>query len=727
MRAWFLPLLLVLAMPLILRAQTEPASPRLSVPLMDAWQFHKGDLPKAEAPETPDTGAAWQSITLPHTWNAQDGQDGGNNYYRGDGWYRRHLTITPAMAGKSLFLRFQGANRKAWVYLNGKLVGDHAGGESAFCFNITSDIKTGDNLLAVRVSNRVDQDMPPLQADFTFFGGIYRPVELIAVSNHHFSLTDFSSAGVYITTPEVTTAVAKVHVRAQVERQDIGNGWNVTAVIRDASGKSVATATAGESNVPSQEVNLDLTIPNPHLWNGRLDPYLYSVQVFTTLKIIKHLENTPPESIPQPLGIRTVSVDPARGFILNGKPYDLHGVDRHQDRLDKGWAISDADQIQDMALIKEMGCTAVRLAHYQQSQFFYYLCDKEGLVVWAEIPVVDRLGASPAFTENARQQYTELIRQNYNHPSICFWSCGNEVDDSGNNFDRNGPQVYPWFKEMSALGHKEDPTRLTTSAWREKFFPPVGTTDVFGLNEYLGWYTGGGPGNNSGWEGLETYIARHSDTAHGGVKGMWAISEYGAGSSIYFHSEHPVRMDHTEEYQSLLHENTWHVFSKHPEIWGKFIWNMFDFAVDSRREGDHAGRNDKGLVTYDRKVKKDAFYFYKAVWSEEPVLYLTSKRFTVRGLDHIPVKLYTNAPKASLTVNGVTLPEKSADNGTIVWENVQLKTGANEVTATALTRDGHKLEDTATWTYTPGAPLEVYEPQDQSMKEALKAGPPRAR
>jgi beta-galactosidase len=380
-----------------------------------------------------------------------------------------------------------------------------------------------------------------------------------------------------------------------------------------------------------------------------------------------------------------------------------------------------------MALIKEMGCTAIRLAHYQHAPFFYDLCDKEGMIVWAEIPVVDKLGAGAAFTANAKQQYTELIRQNFNHPSIAFWSAGNEVDDSGNNFNRNGPTVYPWFKEMSDLGHKEDPSRLTASAWREKFFPPAGTTDVIGLNEYLGWYTGGGPGNLSGWEGLENYIANHSDASKGGIKGGWAVTEYGAGASIYFHSEKPIRMDHSEEYQSLLHENTWKVFKQHPEIWGKFVWAMFDFASDSRAEGDHAGINDKGLVTHDRQTKKDAFYFYKAVWSDEPTLYLASKRFTVRGLQQIPVKLYTNAPKASLSVNGVLLGEKTADNGTILWDAVKLKEGKNEVIATGMSRDGKKLEDHCTWTYTPGAPAEVDLPQDARMKQALQSGPPRAR
>jgi beta-galactosidase len=709
MRRLLVPALLLLLSPLPLLAQaTAPAAdPRLHVPLLDNWKFYKGSAPGAEAATFAD--ANWQSVSIPHTWNNMDGQDGGNNYFKGDGWYRRHITVDDSMKGKQLFLRFEAINRKADIYVNGTLLGSHAGGNAAIYLDATKLLKAGDNILAVKANNSVQAnvDIPPLQADFTFFGGIYRPAELIAVNPLHIAMTDFGSPGVYITTPTMDENGAKINVRAIVQNDSptpivprSAKSRFLRIDILDADGLQVATNTRDidiEAN-QQKEISADLILGHAHRWNGRTDPYLYTVKVSIDSD----------DSITQPLGIRTMSVDPARGFILNGKPYDLHGVNRHQDRLNKGWAISNEDHLQDMALIKEMGCTAIRLAHYQHSQFFYDLCDKEGMIVWAEIPVVDKLGSNgSAFHDNAKQQYTELIRQNFNHPSIAFWSAGNEVDENGGNFNRNGPEVYGWFKAMSDLGHKEDPSRLTASAWREKFFPPAGTTDVIGLNEYLGWYTGGGPGNNSGWEGLETYIANHSDPAKGGIKGMWAVTEYGAGSSIYYHSENPKRMDHSEEYESLLHENTWKVFNKHPEIWGKFVWNMFDFAVDGRNEGDQQGRNDKGLVTYDRKTKKDAFYFYKAVWSSEPTIQITSKRFPVRGLEKIPVKVYTNAAKATLTVNGTALGEKPSDNGTIVWENVTLKPGANEVRVAATGPDGKPLTDTCTWTYTPGAPADV--------------------
>lgn len=714
------------------RGQTIPAAgvpaadPRVHVPLATGWRFIRQEVAGAEATGFDDAG--WQTVAVPHTWNAQDGQDGGGNYYRGIGWYRRHVTVDDSMKGKELYLRFEGINRKADIYVNGQLLGSHAGGEAAICLDATKLLHAGDNVIAVKANNAVQAnvDIPPLQADFTFFGGIYRPAELIAVNPVHVSLTDFGSPGVYITTPEVTDDAAKVHVRAEVQNDaDQTTSGLLLAQIMDGQGAQISESSSAFTLAPHQtlEVSSENAIAHPHRWNGRLDPYLYTVKTSVISPIPQGRANTV-DSLSFHLGVRTYSVDPVKGFLLNGKPYDLHGVNRHQEILDKGWALSNEDHLHDMAMIKEMGCTAVRLAHYQHSQLFYDLCDKEGMVVWAEIPVVDRLGntGSPFF-DNTKQQYTELIRQSFNHPSIAFWSAGNEVDENGGNFNRNGPEVYSWFKEMSALGHKEAPSRLTASAWREKFFPPAGTTDVIGLNEYLGWYTGGGPGNNSGWEGLETYIANHSDPAKGGIKGMWAVTEYGAGSSIYFHSENPKRMDHSEEYEALLHENTWKVLAKHPEIWGKFVWAMFDFAVDGRAEGDHAGINDKGLVTHDHQTRKDAFYFYKAVWSQEPSLWITSKRFAVRGLEKIPVKVYTNAPKATLTVNGTVLGEKSADNGTIVWEGVALKQGENKVTVTGTTAEGKKMEDACTWTYTPGAPAEVFVGQDDRMRQALQTRP----
>ncbi len=703
-----------------------PTSSSAIVSLNNDWYFHQGPLPSATDPDS--ANAPWQPITLPHTWNNLDGQDGGDNYFKGDGWYRRTLAITPDMLanGQQLFLRFQGVNRTADVYLNGKFLGSHAGGNSAFCFNATAALHPGDNLLAVRASNARDNDtLAPLfkdgergGADFTYFGGIYRPVELIVVNPLHMALTDYASPGVFITTPEITDSQAKIHVRTLVRN----DGFNseappfIDVVIRDAAGiplvvaRTPITAWRGQT----QELSTGLQLPNPHRWNGRIDPYLYSVTV--TIMTDRGLHPDVFDSVTQPLGIRTFSIDPQKGFFLNGKSYPLHGVSRHQDRRDKGWAISPEDETQDMALIKEMGANTIRLAHYQQSDFFYSLADKEGMIVWAEIPVVNYIGPSKAFTDNARDQYKELIRQNFNHPSILFWSTGNEVRKPRPTdpfVTPNDPDPTAWFKQMSDLAHAEDPGRLSAVACRRDT-PYRTSTDVYGLNIYYGWY-------ESSLDNIDHYFSTlpASPTS-------WALTEYGAGGSIYFHSEKPVKMDHSEEYQCILHEATWAAIKKHPEIWGSYIWNMFDFAVDDRFEGDHAGINDKGMVTYDRANKKDVFYFYQANWTDTPMVHLNSKRFTTRGQSQIAVKAYSNAPTLSLTVNGTPFGEKQNNNATFTWESVPLRQGSNTVIATAQFPGGKILTDTATWTYTPGAPTEVYDAQDATMREVYKAAPPRS-
>ncbi|MGN6370767.1 MAG: glycoside hydrolase family 2 TIM barrel-domain containing protein [Phycisphaerae bacterium] len=695
----------------------EASSPgegsRVSIPLMTEWEFHKGAIAeKVGSAGFAGTGE-WRGVTLPHTWNAEDGES--KNYFRGDGWYRRKVTIGSELAGKELYLRFEGANRRAEVFVNGERAGGHVGGTEAFVVDITRQARSGENDVVVHVDNKRDPDSPPLQADFTFFGGLYRAVELVGVNPVHVSLTDFGSAGVYVTTPRVTGESAAVQVKTLVENSGAGadGATQVDVQVVDAEGEVVAeraTACVVGAGKVSEAVT-ELGVASPHLWDGVHDPYLYSVRV-----MVKEGERVV-DSVTQPLGIRTMRLDPEQGFFLNGKPYPLYGVCRHQDREGKGWAISEEDQVEDMGFIKEMGCTSVRLAHYPQSNFFYGLCDKAGIVVWAEVPVVDRLGSSEAFTKNARQQYTELIKQNFNHPSIAFWSAGNEVDPTGGNFNRKGPAVYPWFKKMGELGHELDPSRFTAAAYRERFYPPADNADVFGLNPYLGWY-------NDTYNDLEEYLQKHEAN---GARGHFAFTEFGAGASIYFHSEHPVRMDHTEEYQNLFHEHYWGVLKNHPEVWGKYIWNMFDFAVGGRAEGDHAGINDKGLVTYDRRVRKDAFYFYKASWSQEPVVYITSRRFAVRGLEQIPIKVYSNAGEVSLRVNGVEVG-RLATPGNVVfqWEGVKLKEGPNLVEAMGTFSGGRVLTDEVTFTYTPGAPLEVYLPQDETMRRMYREHPPRA-
>jgi beta-galactosidase len=719
-------------------ALERPHDSREHVRLDKGWDFHLGTLPvnaataQRVAGEKGGKSGEWQEVSLPHTWNNLDGQDGGNNYHMGDGWYRRVVQVTPAMAGKRVYVRFEGVDRNADVYMNGKLEGTHVGGNSAFCLDVTADVHPGPNLLAVRATNAHDGNTsPPIfrdatrtGPDYTFFGGIYRPVELIAANPVHISLTDYASPGVFISTPEVTDAQAKVHVRTVVENsgdRPMAAGSGLEIVIFDARGTAVArkrvpvevqAGAAGTSGV-KKTVEADLAIMNPHRWNGRADPYLYQVRV----SVVGPEAGGSAEmldSVTQPLGVRTYSIDPQKGFFLNGKSYPLHGVCRHQDRYNEGWALSEADHRQDMALIKEMGANTIRLAHYQQSDYFYSLCDREGMVVWAEVPNINYIGPSDEYNDNAGDQLRSLIRQSYNHPSIMFWSVGNEVrkpretDPWATSHD---PDPVAWFRMMSNLAHEEDPTRMSAVACRRDT-PYRNSTDVYGLNIYYGWY-------ESTLDNVDRYFSS--------LPPGWALTEYGAGGSIYFHSEHPVKMDHTEEFQCTFHEWNWAAIKKHPEIWGSYLWNMFDFAADDRFEGDRQGINDKGMVTYDRATKKDVFYFYKANWNPEPMVHLNSKRFKTRGLEQIEVKAYSNAPRVTLTVNGRAVGEKENDgNAVFVWPQVPLKKGENVVVATAQFANGKTVSDKATWIYQPGAPTEAYAAQDATMREVYQKGAPRS-
>ena len=661
------------------------------------WEFLKDSA--ATKPEAVTGVVGWTAVKLPHTWNNLDGEDGGNNYAKIACWYRRDLEATPEMLAKRVVIRFAGANRQAELFVNGTSAGKHVGGFGAFAVDVTQLLHAGTNELTVRVSNEADKDSPPLSADFTFFGGIYRRVDLLVLDPLHVSATDFASSGVRVWASEITDASAKVSVRTLVKNDaDAGTPAIMAVDVLDAGGASVAY-----KEMPvlmpawaTEPVECSMTVNQPHLWNGRKDPYLYSVR----LKVKRNGKVV--DEVTQPLGIRTYSIDEEKGFILNGQPYPLHGVDMHQDWNNEGWAISNEQLEEDMAFVKEIGATCIRLAHYQHHPYFYDLCDRAGIVVWTEVPVVNSITSDDAFTQNTEQQERELIRQNWNHPSVCFWSVGNEVGSGGGNPTK-------LFTAMNKIAHEEDPTRMTTLAFAGKGKEWPGITDTWGKNRYFGWY-------NGTFADLPKFLAG---------EGSEAMSEYGAGSSIYFHSEDPVRMDHTEEYQCLFHEAYWPALKAKSSIWGTYIWALFDFAADQRREGDHAGRNDKGLVTYDRKTRKDAFYYYKANWSDEPVVHLNSSRFAVRGLDHIPVKVYANTVEVELIVNGKSVGKKSGENCVFVWDGVALKEGENHVVARG-ERDGEPIEDSCTWTYKPGAPTEVYVAQDETMREALKKGPPRA-
>ena len=657
---------------------TPPSLARVDTIIDDGWVFLAADAAGAEAPGFDDTG--FLPVTLPHTWNALDGEDGGNDYRRGVGWYRRHLAgaALGAPPGGRIYLQFDGANIVADVYVNGVMVGEHRGGFATFRFDVTDALDpAGDDVLAVKVDNSAFADVPPLSADFTFFGGLYRDVHLVAVDGLHVDLDDFGASGVTLIPSDVTPDAAALAGRVRVTNAGTGGAAaEVALAIVGPDGTLVTrlTQTAALDPGTTSEIALSTTIQTPALWNGRAAPSLYTAYAEVTAGGVVT------DVVAQPFGLRAFAVDPAAGFSLNGVPLDLHGVNRHQDRLDKGWAITAADHDEDMALIAEVGATAIRLAHYQHAQHFYDLCDRYGMVVWAEVPVVNAVTDSAAFTANAEQQLRELIRQNVNHPSIFFWSLSNELT--------NTAAAGALLDDLDALAHDEDPSRPTTVASNQADADPITThADLVGFNKYYGWYTG-----------TVANFAPWADNFHAAFPARAAaVSEFGAGAGVTIHSATPTVMDHSEEYECLFHETYWQAMAARPFLWGKFVWNMFDFASDGRNEGETPGRNDKGLVTYDRQTRKDAFYWYKANWSADPVVYITERRFDPRTTPTIDVKVYSNLDNVALTVNGTALPAQTSPNHIFVFPGVALEAGVNQVVATAMT-GVISAADTVSWT-----------------------------
>ncbi|HTO93854.1 MAG TPA: glycoside hydrolase family 2 TIM barrel-domain containing protein, partial [Bacteroidota bacterium] len=611
---------------------------RIDTSIDAGWKFTRSDppagfpggLPGAASPAYDDS--RWEDVSLPHTWNALDGQDGGNDYYRGAGWYRTRVPVGADLKGWRVYLRFGGASSAATVYVNGVRAGEHRGAFGAFCMDVTPCVQFGaSNLIAVRVSNARDTTLPPLSGDFTVFGGLYRSVHMIV--RHPFSISplDRGSAGVYVRQLSLTPEFARLAVDAVVRNAGSTTEHGMLrCAIWDDRGVRVTWGEARVSLPPgSATVRVDgLVILHPRLWQGREDPCLYTA-VVTLMSGIRPLDE-----VIQRFGLRTFEFDPARGFLLNGRPYPLHGVNRHQDREGKGWAIGPKEHEEDFRLIMDMGCTTVRLAHYEQAPEFYDLCDSGGLVVWAELSLVDRIGLSAAFTASCREQLAELILQNYNHPSIVVWSMANELIPDGHE------EAYAsLIRGLNDEARRLDPGRRTTLASRSSYdwSSPLNTvTDVIGFNLYKGWY-----------EGEPRDFGPFVDALHARrPERPMAISEYGAGAGIHQHEYPPAKPSppgpwHPEEWQCALHESTWTAIQARPWLWGSFVWNMFDFASDGRSEGEHPGRNDKGLVTYDRRVKKDAYFWYRANWNPEPMVYITGRRFSPRG-SPCDVKVYSN-------------------------------------------------------------------------------------
>ncbi len=594
-------------------------------------------------------------VDLPHTWNALDGQDGGSDYWCGPCCYMKTIRRPQ---GKNVYVEVEAASSCGKIVINGVEKELHKGGYSAFRADITAELQEGENLLAIWVDNSPRTDVYPQTADFTFYGGLYRGVKLITAEDSRFDLDYFGGKGLKFSSDVLQDGAAIISLDAYVTNPQ--ENQSVEFVIRDAEGKLVA----GAVRPAAKAVHAEIRLENAHLWQGVEDPYLYQVQALLTA------HNEPLDEVCGNLGIRTYYVDPAKGFFLNGKLTPLRGVSRHQDRLGIGNALSRAQHEEDVALIREVGANTVRLAHYQHNPYFYDACDRAGLVVWAEIPFISVMSEDPAAHENCRSQMTELIVQNYNHPSICFWGISNEITIAGKR-----PGMTENHQDLNKLVKELDPTRLTTIAAVSML--PMSSdlnqiTDVVSYNHYFGWYMGKLEDNEK-W--FDSFHEQYPDRPIG-------ISEYGAEGIVSFHSDDPKCKDYTEEYQAVYHEHMLRMIEERPWLWATHVWNMFDFGCDSRDEGDVKGRNNKGLMTIDRKVRKDSFYLYKAYWSDEKFVHLCSRRYAQRVGDETTVKVYSNLPKVTLTVNGRVFAEQEGSR-VFVFEHVPMGEGFTFIGAKA--------------------------------------------
>jgi beta-galactosidase len=616
---------------------------RQNISFCTGWQFIRGDGDYAANFEN---AAQWQSVTLPHTWNVDDGQSTAN-YYRGICWYRKVFETPELQNGQRAVLKFEAVQHIAEVFCNGQWLAAHQGGYSTFFVDLTSSLVRGENVLAVRVDNLAEHIYPQM-ADFTFFGGIYRPVTLLILEQNHFSLEKSGSDGVFI--------LPKNDGRVRVDAY-VSGGSTVTVTLLDQLGHPLTQGSAAPVN---SLAGLDLTVDQPHPWQGVKDPYLYSAVVALDTA----------DELTIRFGFRDFSVDPERGVTLNGIATPLRGVNRHQDRENMGTAITAKEHAEDIALILEMGANSVRLAHYQHAQAFYDLCDETGLVVWAEIPFISLFDPSPESRANTLSQMQELVLQNYNHTAIFFWGIANELGMGG-----ESEALMANLRELNDLCHRLDPSRLTTIA--NVSMTPTGSamcqiSDVLGYNQYLGWYSGK----------IEDW-GPWLDQVHAQLPGRGlSLSEYGAESVLGWHSDAPRVHDYTEEYQALVHEGALQAISQRDYLWGTFVWNMFDFASARRDEGGCKGRNNKGLVTFDRKIKKDAFFLYKAYFSSQPFVHITGRRYGQRPQESISLKIYSNCPRVMLSVNG---GPRFSQNGDKIFrfENVPLEMGKNTLVATA--------------------------------------------
>ncbi|MBC9796547.1 beta galactosidase jelly roll domain-containing protein [Sinomicrobium sp. FJxs] len=660
------------------------AQGREVVDLNKDWKFKKGE--KDYGRNIGFVSRDWEQVDVPHSYNKEDMQLG-RDFYTGDAFYQKELHVKKEWKDKRLFLRFEGVGSVASLYVNGRFIGEHKGSYSAFAFEITHSVDYGkENTILVKVNNEARKDVLPINHFlFPIYGGIYRPVSLILTNKLNISVTDYASPGIYISQKNVSRKKADITVRAKLENKEKqARKVTLRTVIKNADGKQVAreekeiTVSPQGTTVAAQELRLK----SPHLWQGVEDPYLYTL----TTSVSENGKET--DAVTQPLGIRRFELKAGEGMYLNGKKYPMYGVTRHQDRWKYGNALSGKQEEEDMQFIREIGATTIRLAHYQQSDHIYSLADKMGFLIWAEIPFVNNFSGEEA--ANAKQQMAELVRQNFNHPSIYIWGMHNEV------YSKNQDEyVAVLTRELNDIAKTNDPDRLTgaVSGYGEMDRPANLGGDVQGINRYYGWYEGK-IGDLEGWaSGLEEEYPGHKVI----------LAEYGADGNIDQSAEelpenrNPVSGKFfPENYQTETHIQQWAIIEKHPYIVASYLWNMFEFSVPMWNRGGVNARNLKGLITFDRKRKKDAFYWYKANWNPEPMLYLANRRDNKRTKPDTTVQVFTNLADISLTVNGKEVPGQPGVNDKHRVFEVQLQKGVNKVKATGKSR-GETLADEMEW------------------------------
>ena len=653
------------------------------------WQFKRGPFSSEPRTAAAQWNGKWQQVNVPHTWNAKDMQTVVNGYYEGTGYYRKTFNVPADGKGKRYFLRFEGVGACAEVYVNDRLVGSHKGGYSAFAVEMTGALQFGkENTVLVKADNQSRPDVIPVNHQlFGVYGGIYRPVWLIVTEGTNITVTDHASPGVYITQDNVTSKSADVAVKVKLDNGTL-KPVDVTLenIIYTREGKKVASETRRINLTPqgTQAHTMHFRISRPHLWQGIEDPYLYRVE--TSLK----QDGRVIDRSTQPLGLRRYEAVAGKGFFLNGKKYPMYGVTRHQDWWGMGSALTNREHDIDLATIMDLGATTVRFAHYQQSDYIYSRCDSLGLVIWAEIPFVNRVTGQE--WENAHSQLRELIRQSFNHPSIYVWGLHNEVYT---------PTDYTaqLTQSLHDLAKTEDPGRMTVSVngYGIAQHPVNQNADIQGMNRYFGWYEKKIKDIDAWVEGLEKDYPWQ----------RLMLTEYGADANMEHQTEllgeslNWGKPYYPETFQTKTHEYHWSFIAIHPYILDSYLWNTFDFACPMWSRGGVACRNLKGLVTFDRKEKKDSYFWYKANWSKQPVLYLTQRRNTDRERRNTSITIYSNRGIPTVTLNGKPLPAPRQGYTSVHWiiDNVTLADGENIIQAEVTGKEGRQA-DRITWKYT---------------------------